>query len=296
MLKPGQSLTDFATSVYENYDAFRHTGLLERHFPAASLQAILKKNVADADGVASLRHVGTSFEEKPITLVTAGTGSTHVLLWTQMHGDEPTATTAVIDILRYCSARKNDEATRSILGSLTLHFLPMLNPDGSERIQRRTAQNIDMNRDAVALVTPEARLLKQLQHELKPGFGFNLHDQELSTVGSTTNVTAIALLAPAFDASKSDNSVRDRAKRMASIFSSTMNMFIPQRLARYDDTFEPRAFGDNMQRWGTSTLLVESGHAIADIRWRYHHHHQHEWGSECPEFLTPEKSVHGELR
>ena len=45
-----------------------------------------------------------------------------------------------------------------------------------------------------------------------------------------------------------------------------MNMFIPQRLARYDDTFEPRAFGDNMQRWGTSTLLVESGHAIGDPR------------------------------
>ncbi len=26
-----------------------------------------------------------------------------------------------------------------------------------------------------------------------------------------------------------------------------------------DDTFEPRAFGDSVQKWGTSTVLVESG-------------------------------------
>lgn len=31
------------------------------------------------------------------------------------------------------------------------------------------------------------------------------------------------------------------------------------RVARYDDTFNPRAFGDLMQQWGTSTVLIESG-------------------------------------
>ena len=30
-------------------------------------------------------------------------------------------------------------------------------------------------------------------------------------------------------------------------------------MAKWDDTFEPRAFGDNIQKWGTSTVLVESG-------------------------------------
>ena len=30
-------------------------------------------------------------------------------------------------------------------------------------------------------------------------------------------------------------------------------------MARYDDAFSPRAFGDNMQAWGTSTVLIESG-------------------------------------
>jgi hypothetical protein len=140
----------------------------------------------------------------------------------------------------------------------------MLNPDGAARCQRRTAQEIDMNRDAVALVTPEARLLKKLQHELKPHFGFNLHDQELSTVSSSKEISAIGLLAPAFDAQKSYNEVRTRAKHLAATFATMMNRFVPGKVTKYDDSFEPRAFGDNMQKWGTSTVLVESGHSIGD--------------------------------
>ena len=261
-----QSLTNFTRLLHERYDTFRHAGFPERHFTPSSLLTILRTIVDDSGGGTFMHQAGTSFEGRPIMLVTAGTGPVHVLLWTQMHGDEPTATAAVADILTCCSNWKTDGGIRKILESLTLHFLPMLNPDGSERIQRRTAQIIDMNRDALELVTPEARLLRQLQHQLQPLYGFNLHDQELSTVGTSTNITAIALLAPAFDATKSDNDVRVRAKHMASTFASAMNLFIPHNLARYDDTFEPRAFGDNMQRWGTSTLLVESGHALHDAR------------------------------
>ena len=34
---------------------------------------------------------------------------------------------------------------------------------------------------------------------------------------------------------------------------------IPGRVAKYDDAFNPRAFGDLIQQWGTSTVLIESG-------------------------------------
>lgn len=43
-----------------------------------------------------------------------------------------------------------------------------------------------------------------------------------------------------------------------------MEALVPGRSSRYDDTFEARAFGDNMQKWGTSTVLIESGHAAGD--------------------------------
>ncbi|MCK7519053.1 MAG: hypothetical protein MZV64_15670 [Ignavibacteriales bacterium] len=38
-----------------------------------------------------------------------------------------------------------------------------------------------------------------------------------------------------------------------------LNHFIPGHIAKYRDDYEPRAFGDNFQKWGTSTILVESG-------------------------------------
>ena len=121
-----------------------------------------------------------------------------------------------------------------------------------------------MNRDAEALRTPEARVLRDAQASLRPAFGFNLHDQELSTVAQSTTLSAIALLAPAFDAAKSDNDVRSRAKRVSSVLATMLADRIPGGVARYDDSFEQRAFGDNMQRWGTSTILIESGHALGD--------------------------------
>jgi hypothetical protein len=139
-------------------------------------------------------------------------------------------------------------------------MMPMLNPDGAERFIRRTAQRIDMNRDALALETPEARTLKTVRDRFEPAFGFNLHDQDPRyTVGTTRRLTAIALLAPPVDETRADNEVRTRAKHVAAGIATTLGELIPGTIAKWDDTFEPRAFGDNIQRWGTSTVLIESG-------------------------------------
>jgi len=78
-------------------------------------------------------------------------------------------------------------------------------------------------------------------------------------VGTSKKVAAIGLLAPALDEEKTDPPVRKRAKHVAASLAEILAQFIPGHVARYDDTFEPRAFGDNMQKWGTSTVLIESG-------------------------------------
>jgi hypothetical protein len=254
----------FAQELYTSYERFRVSDFTKRHFSPEELQSCVNRLHKLAGSILSAREAGRSFEGRPIQLISVGNGPLSVLLWTQMHGDESTATMAVIDILHYFIATQKEKITQKICSSLTIHVLPMLNPDGAARTQRRTAQGIDMNRDALALATPEANILKQHQQQIRPKFGFNLHDQELSTVATSKELTAIALLAPAFNQEKSDNEVRKKAKHLAAIFAEVMNEFAAGKIGRYDDTFEPRAFGDNMQKWGTSTLLVESGHAMND--------------------------------
>jgi hypothetical protein len=229
-----------------------------RHEP---VRAALRDIAALAPGLLVVEDAGHSLEGRSIPLVSLGRGPLRVLLWSQMHGDEPTATLALLDMLHYLARHTGEEPwIEAMLRELTVHIVPVLNPDGAERFQRRTAAGIDMNRDAGAQATPEATLLRALHRRCRPRFGFNLHDQELSSVGDTTRVTAMALLAPALDVRRTMPPVRLRAARVAALIARSLTPFAARHLARYNDTHEPRAFGDAMQKWGTSTVLIESGH------------------------------------
>ena len=136
-----------------------------------------------APGLFTLEKIGESIEGRSINYVRAGTGPMGVLLWSQMHGDEPTATSALFDVFDYFQKHRDDPVVSRILTRLTLHVVPMLNPDGAERFQRRNAQSIDINRDALRLQTPEGRALKGLRDRLNPRVGFNLHNQGWRKIG-----------------------------------------------------------------------------------------------------------------
>ena len=250
-----------ARHLFSTYERFRLDHLTPLNCRHDIIIPELNELVKNSGGVLRCEEAGKSLEGRGIHCVSCGSGPKRILLWSQMHGDEYTATLALMDIFNFTGQRSADEKwMREMLDETTLYFVPMLNPDGAEKRQRRTAQNIDMNRDALRLMTPEAKLLRSLQHALKPQFGFNLHDQDLSTVGDTHNVAAIALLAPPLDGKNSSPVVRTRAMRVASLLTRVLHQFIPRNIATYPDAFEARAFGDNFQAWGTSTVLIESGH------------------------------------
>lgn len=251
----------FARHLFAVHPEFRLDQIGPRQCRHAAVHAAVDDIVEESGGLLTVQEVGRSLEGRSVRLISCGRGEKRVLLWSQMHGDEPTATLALLDLFRFLALSAETESwVADMLHEVTLFVLPMLNPDGAERAHRRTAMGIDMNRDARALVTPEANILRGLQRRLKPRFGFNLHDQELSSVGETTRVTAVALLAPAMDARKSLPLVRVRAMRVAALIARTLAPVAGSHVARYDDAHEPRAFGDLMQSWGTSTVLIESGH------------------------------------
>jgi hypothetical protein len=218
------------------------------------------EQLAKSSPLFDIRRAGESVEGRSINHVRVGTGSFPVLLWSQMHGDEPTATAALLDVFEYLRRHRDEPRVKSILSKLTVHAVPMLNPDGAERFQRRNAQSIDVNRDALRLQTPEGRILKQLRDDLQPRVGFNLHNQSWRTsVGDPPMPASISLLSVAHDEKRSDSPGRLLTRKLCAVIRDALEPFASGQIGRYDDTFEVRAFGDNLTLWGTPVVLIETG-------------------------------------
>jgi len=254
----GQDLL-FANQLFDNHATYRQTALAHRRFKQTDILPLIDslKN----DSRFEVTQVGESVEKRPIQLIKIGNGPRKVLLWSQMHGDEPTATMALFDLFNFLRADDSfNEFRQQLLAETTLYFVPMLNPDGAERYQRRNAWDIDLNRDALRLQSPESRILKNLQQTLKPDFGFNLHDQNTRySAGPTAKQATISFLATAYDEGRNINPVRERSMQLIVGMNRVLQQYIPGGVGRFSDEFEPRAFGDNIQKWGTTLILIESG-------------------------------------
>jgi len=208
---------------------------------------------------------GYSYLKKPIYQITIGNGPIDVLMWSQMHGDEPTATASLFDLINYIDAKENQQWVSKWSNKITLHMVPMLNPDGADKDQRYNAQSIDINRDAKRLQTSEGRLLNRLADSIKPQYGFNLHDQgRFYSAGHTNNTATISVLAPAYNDAKDINESRGNAIKLIGILNHSLQQQIPNHVGRYDDTYSFRAFGDLLSSKGIATTLIESGHYPGD--------------------------------
>jgi len=249
-------LPDFSKQLFDIHEQIKEQSLTKRRFKHKDIVPLIKKLPF------SVEKIGKSFEEREIYQIKMGSGKTKVLLWSQMHGDEATATMALFDIFNFFQ-NKNDgfDALRTkILENCTLYYVPMLNPDGAERFQRRTAIDIDMNRDALRFQTPEGLLLKKLQDEIRPEFSFNLHDKNTKySAGASGKQATISFLPTSYNYEKEWNSARTRAMQVICGMHQTLQQFIPGHLGRWNDDHEPRAFGDNIAKWGSSLILIESG-------------------------------------
>jgi hypothetical protein len=211
-------------------------------------------------GLFSIVEEGLSSEGRKIPVLRLGSGPTGILLWSQMHGDEPTATSALLDVLNWLGASRSDAAVQQLLANLTLWIVPMLNPDGAERARRWNAQEIDINRDAMRLSTPEGRFLKAVRDRVQPLIGYNLHNQNPNLLaGKAGSQVAISLLSVPGDEDLSETRGTRRTKQLAVKIQRLVTVFATGRISRYDMDYTARAFGDSMTRWGTATLLVETG-------------------------------------
>ncbi len=250
---------DSSDQLFKKYDNYREKRITHRRFKHHDIEPILL-NMKKLPNV-EVEEIGRSVENRAIYMVKMGSGKIPVLLWSQMHGDEPTATQALFDIFNFF--QKDDELNPlrdKILSELTLYFIPMLNPDGAERFTRRNALQIDINRDARRLESPESKILKAMRERTQAKFGFNLHDQQkYYTAGHHPYPASITFLAPAYNPAEDMNPVRANAAKLIVQLNNMLQKYIPHSVGKWNDDFEPRAFGELMTKWGTSTVLIESG-------------------------------------
>ncbi|MBL8255845.1 MAG: hypothetical protein JNJ62_04525 [Pseudoxanthomonas mexicana] len=249
------------------YDAkLRVAGLEDRTFNAEHWWSVATPLLEKKRGFRT-EDIGRSVEDRPLRHVRWGTGKTSVLLWSQMHGDESTASMALADLFRFLGEHPEHPLVKQLHAHATLHVFPIVNPDGAARFQRRNAQGIDLNRDARMLATPEARTLKALFDRVKPVYGFNLHDQRVGyRAGDSDRGTAIALLSPPYNHAADVNDVRTRAIEVAGVIRTALEPYLAGHIARWDETFDPRAFGDLTTQWGASTVLIEAGGIEGDVQ------------------------------
>lgn len=247
------------------YNRFRVSPIDPSSLRCEGVEATLNDLRKKSSGKLHVSRFGDSFEGRPLYLAEIGTGSKRILLWSQMHGDEPTHTAVLLDLISYLLAFPSEPAAEEILASCTLLLLPLLNPDGAERNTRNNAQDIDINRDARRLATPEGRALQRAVDSLKPSFGFNLHNQNARTaVGSPARSVAVSVLAPPIDYDDPQTDQIRAAKQIAAAIVAEVQHDAPAMVSRYDADFMPRCFGEAIQSQGVTTVLIEAGGWPAD--------------------------------
>jgi hypothetical protein len=251
----------FLKDFFNTYQDFKEESLTNRFFKHQHVVELINKLPATF----LVTTVGTSVENKGLHLIEWGSGTIKIFLWSQMHGDEATGTMALFDLINFLQYHSSNNLVKFLNDHCKLFLLPMVNPDGAQKFTRRNSQQIDINRDYNATVSAEAQLLKRLREAINPEFGFNLHDQStLWGVKKTGKPATLSFLAPAYNESLEINDVRKDAMLVIADIYNILNTFLPHSIGLFNDEHEERAFGDNFQQAGTSTILIEAGGMLND--------------------------------
>jgi hypothetical protein len=180
-----------------------------------------------------------------------------------MHGNETTSLRGWMDLIHALGKGLIQDHFQELLNEFTIHYIPMLNPDGAEKYQRRNAAEIDMNRDARSVQSPEMKLLLQQIDSIKPEIALNLHDQR-NIFHAGSKPATISFLAPSVDQEKSITSDRMKTMNLIAKAAERIQPYLSGGIGRYTDEYYPTAIGEYIQQKGISTILVECGPANND--------------------------------
>jgi zinc carboxypeptidase len=243
------------------FNEYKEASLYGRYITLADIEPLLEKY----DTEEQLSVIGHSVLGKPIYSCDIGYGTTKILLWSQMHGNESTTTKALFDLMAYLDG--NSETAKELLQNFTFRCIPMLNPDGAALYTRENFNKADLNRDAFHLLQPESRALRAAFDSFKPDYCYNLHDQRtIFGAGDTGKPATVSFLAPAYNENRDTNEVRAKAMHVIAAMNNELQQYIPGQIGRFDDSFNNYCVGDTFQYLNVPTILFEAGHFPNDYQ------------------------------
>ena len=204
---------------------------------------------------------GLSETGLPIHSVGIGSGPKRILIWSQMHGNESTTTKAIFDLFNYLELGYY----KDFMTSCTLLIIPILNPDGAKNFTRFNANNVDLNRDAAVRSQKESIILKEVFDNFDPHYCLNLHGQRtIYSAGKSNNSSVISFLSPSENTERTATKTRKKSMSIINSINSVLQLYLPNQIGRYDDSFNPNCVGDQFQILGVPTVLFEAGHYPGD--------------------------------
>ena len=232
------------------HELFREETITDKYITLSHIGKLIANNKSSV--------VGHSVENKIIYKIEIGNGKTKVFMWSQMHGNESTTTKALFDFINFLNS--DESLAHEFKEYFTFCMLPMVNPDGAEKYTRENANGVDLNRDSQALTQPESNVLRKVFEDFKPDYCYNLHDQRtIFGAGDKGNPATVSFLAPAYNENRDYDTTRLKAVEIIVAMNDVLQLYIPNQVGRFDDSFNINCIGDTFQNLGVPTILFEAG-------------------------------------
>ena len=174
-------------------EAVPRTGFEERGgigFTTHAEELTFLDEVGAGSARVTVSQIGSSVQGRPIHLVRLGhplppsdeeiaVGQAILIVGSQ-HGNEPAGREAALQFLRDLAFTEDGELLQA-LSDATILFIPSGNPDGRIQNTRKNAEGVDVNRDHLELVSPEARAIARALRDLRPDLVVDAHERPKGT-------------------------------------------------------------------------------------------------------------------